>query len=91
MSATIAFATYAASMGLALIFLAVFHARPWYIHTVSVLLAIGIGLTPTPAGWGGQVYDLSVGALFSFLFIYGAAAPLFRTHGGSHHMKPHHA
>jgi hypothetical protein len=80
MSATLAFVTYAASMGLALILLGVFHARPWYVHSASVLLALGIGLVPPPAGWGGPVYDLSVGALFSFFFIYGAAAPLFRTH-----------
>ena len=30
--------------------------------------------------WGGPVYDLTVGALFTFLFVHGLAAPLFRTH-----------
>ena len=84
MNAKIVFATYATSMGLALILLVIFHARPWYIHAVSVLLALGIGIVPPPAGWGGPAYDLSVGALFVFLFTYGAAAPLFRTH---HHMQ----
>ena len=84
MTATLAFVTYAASMGLAFILLAYFHARPWYIHTASLLFAFGIGLMPPPAGWGGPVYDLSVGAAFTFLFVYGAAAPLFRTH---HHRQ----
>jgi len=84
MSATLAFVTYAASIGLALILLGYFHARPWYIHTASLLFAFAIGISPPPEGWGGPAYDLTVGAAFTFLFVYGAAAPLFRQHVHHH-------
>ena len=70
------------SWSLALLYF--FHAN-WYWHVMSVSLALVIGLIPppdmipVPAAWG-TTRDLVVGAIFTFLVVWGLGAPLFRRH-----------
>ena len=79
---------YGVAFCLAMALLYYFHAR-WYWHILSVVVALLIGLTPMPADWQGRVLDLSVGFIFTFLFFWGAAAPLFRQHPPPG-LRPHH-
>ncbi len=73
---------YGIAFVLAIVLLRFFHGRhcQWYWHVGAILLAFGIGLVPAPEGWSGPVLDVAVGSLFVFLFMWGAAAPLFRAH-----------
>jgi len=68
---------------LALAFLYFHRAKAWYLHAVSVLLAIGIGLCPRssmpfPTDWNENAVYLTVGFFFVFLLFWGLAAPFFR-------------
>ena len=83
------FLIYGGAAVLALALLYFFHAN-WYWHVLSVALALAIGLVPpnmipVPAAWG-PARDIMLGAIFTFLVIWGIGAPLFRRH---HH--PQHA
>ncbi len=69
------FLVYGTALALAAALLYFFRAR-WYWHLLSVMAAIGLGLIPGLRDWG--VPDLAVGWTFVFLFVWGAAAPLFR-------------
>jgi len=70
--------TYGLAVCLALYFLKAFHSRHWYWHVAAVVLAFGIGLTPTPENWSSPKLDLAIGSVFVFLFLWGAGAPFFR-------------
>jgi hypothetical protein len=77
------FLVYGAMAVLALVLLYFFHAN-WFWHVLSVLVALAIGMVPpemipVPAAWGAT-RDIILGALFTFLVIWGIAAPLFRRH-----------
>ena len=68
-------------LALALLFL--HRAKAWYLHVLSVLLAVGIGLVPRaslpfPADWNENAVYLTVGFFFVFLLFWGLAAPFFR-------------
>jgi hypothetical protein len=78
MSFVLVLLAYGASFLLAVCLLWYFHARAWYWHTLSVALALAIGVTPIPAGWAGPTTDLAVGSAFTFLVFWGVLAPLFR-------------
>jgi hypothetical protein len=74
---------YGAMAVLALALLYFFHAN-WYWHILSVVVALAIGIMPpdmipVPTAWGAT-RDMIVGSLFTFLVIWGIAAPLFRRH-----------
>ena len=74
---------YGAVAVLALVLLYCFHVK-WYWHALSVIVALLIGMMPpdmipVPAAWGAT-RDIIVGSLFTFLMIWGLAAPLFRQH-----------
>ena len=77
------FLIYGAMAVLALALLYFFHAN-WYWHVLSVVVALAIGMMPpnmipVPAEWGAT-RDIILGSLFTFLVIWGIAAPLFRRH-----------
>jgi hypothetical protein len=55
----------------------------WYWHVLAVVVAFGIGLMPPPEKWSGPALDVTVGTLFVFLFIWGAAGPF--AHPRHHH------
>jgi hypothetical protein len=74
---------YGAMAVLALTLLYCFHAK-WFWHVLSVAAALAIGmmppeLIPVPAAWGAT-RDVILGSLFTFLVIWGIAAPLFMRH-----------
>ena len=74
---------YGAMAILALVFLYCFHAN-WYWHVLSVVVALGIGMMPpdfipVPATWGATRVII-IGSVFTFLVIWGIAAPLFVRH-----------
>lgn len=85
MSPTIVSLAYGAAAMLALLALYLFHARHWYWHAASVILALVIGFTPLPSEWNKPEVDLSVGAVLVFLLFWGILAPLFRMPHLEHH------
>lgn len=76
------FLAYGASVAVSLLLLWRFRARPWYWHVFSVLLAFAIGLAPPVPSLSSPQWDLAIGSVFTFLFLWGAAAPLFRAPKG---------
>ncbi len=68
---------YACSFLLAVVLLYLFHTA-WYWHVLSIAAALVIGLWPPPAPLAGRpVFDLLVGFLFIFLFVWGIGEPFF--------------
>jgi hypothetical protein len=73
---------YGIAFVLAIVLLRFFHGRHchWYWHVAAIFGALAIGLVPPPERWASPALDLAVGSVFIFLFMWGAAAPLFRVH-----------
>jgi hypothetical protein len=74
---------YGAIAALTLVLLYCFHAN-WYWHLLSVAAGLALGFMPpdwipVPASWG-TTRDIVLGSLFTFLVVWGIAAPLFRRH-----------
>ena len=67
---------YGAAILLALVILYYFEPKPWYLHLLSLVAAFALGLTPTPEGWHGKLYDVTAGFLFVFLFLWGIGGVL---------------
>jgi hypothetical protein len=85
MSTIWVFLGYGIALAVALVFLYLFRARAWYWHVLSLACALGLGLMPPQASWQGPLYDLTVGAIFVFLLIWGIGGLLtFRTHHAKH-------
>lgn len=82
MSSGIVLAAYGCAAFLSFIVLHYFGMRAWYWHVASVCLALGLALAPIPARWSGPGTDLTIGAVCTFLFIWGVAASLAH---GTHH------
>ena len=51
--------------------------KAWYLHVLSVAVALAIGMTPTPTQFNKPVTSIIVGAPVVFLFVWGIAAPFF--------------
>jgi hypothetical protein len=68
---------YGFSLLAALSLLYFFGPKAWYWHLLSAAAALAIGLTPFPEGWHSPAADLVVGAIFIFLFFWGAGAIFF--------------
>jgi hypothetical protein len=64
--------TYALAFVAAVVVLWRFGGARWYWHLAAVVAALGIGLMPQIEGMQGVAYDIVVGCLFIFLFIWGA-------------------
>jgi len=80
MLASWVFVAYGVSAALALLLVYLFHSR-WYWHVLSVLVALGVGLTPPLPGLTGPVRDVIYGGVFLFLMVWGCAEPfLHRFH-----------
>ena len=73
------FGAYGAAALLALLLLYFKGRKAWYWHLLSAAVAMGIGLMPTRPEWHTKYGDLAVGCAFAFLFLWGVAAPLFRS------------
>ena len=78
------FAAYACAAGLSVALLYFLRAQAWYWHAISIGLALALGLTPMPSDWSNPRMDLMIGSAFLFLMVWGAAAPLFRSHRPMH-------
>ncbi len=91
MQTVLVFLVYGFSLALAVYLLYRFHAKAWYWHTLSTAAAIGLGLVPMqsmplPAGWADKpVSSFVVGAVFTFLLVWGIGAPFFREHRVTRH------
>jgi hypothetical protein len=73
--------TYALSFVAAVVVLWRFGGARWYWHLGAVVLALAVGLMPQIEGMQGMAYDIVIGCLFIFLFIWGAgiiAGPIAR-------------
>lgn len=78
MSTTWVVLTYGSAAALALLLLLLFHARSWYWHVLSVLVALVIGLIPIPPKYNNPESTLVIGFVFVFFLLWGVAAPFFR-------------
>jgi len=78
MSFTLVVVAYLVAFLVAIGLLYFFRARRWYWHVISVLLALVIGLIPTPEPLQSPQGNLLVGVVFTFLFFWGVGAPFFR-------------
>lgn len=76
MSTALVFLVYGCSFALALVLLYFFHAR-WYWHVLSIAAAFAIGMYPPPEQWAGPKFDLLLGFLFVFLFVWGVGEIFF--------------
>jgi uncharacterized membrane protein YczE len=64
---------------LALILLFLKGPSRWYWHILSVLVGLGVGLwKPLPAKLNTPQGSMIIGIVFTFLMVWGVAAPLFR-------------
>jgi len=91
MPTAIVFAVYGCATFLALFLLYQFRATHWYLHALSLAIALVIGLMPIPAAWHVPVIELMFGAAFLLLFLWGICAPLFPGHNHHHGSRAHHA
>jgi len=78
MSTTWVILTYGSAAVLALLLLFFARAKAWYWHILSILAALVIGLVPIPPRFNSFQATLVVGFVFTFLILWGIAAPLFR-------------
>lgn len=79
---------YGSAFTAALLLLLFFHARRWFWHAASIVVALVIGLMPLPRDWQSPRNDLIIGSVFLFFFLWGAMAPLFAEHHTHHHHTP---
>ncbi|HET8550199.1 MAG TPA: hypothetical protein VFL57_19445 [Bryobacteraceae bacterium] len=77
MSPLLVASCYGSATLLSLYLLWHFGAKHWYWHLLSLVLALVIGLTPMPGILTNQYLTLVVGWIFTFLFLWGAAAPIY--------------
>ena len=69
---------FGCSAVVALILLLFMGPKRWYWHILSLLLSLGIGLTPIPAALNTPRGSMIIGSAFTFFLVWGVAAPLFR-------------
>jgi hypothetical protein len=62
---------YLLAIGIPIFLLYWFRSQTWYWHLLSVVAALGLGMTPTPSGWNGAGFDLVFGFLFVLLLVWG--------------------
>jgi hypothetical protein len=75
MSMMLVMGVYGASAVLALVILFFSGAKAWYWHVLSVAVALGIGLMPVPVKYNNPTTSLIIGSVFTFLLLWGVAAP----------------
>ncbi len=72
--------SYLMAAATAPLLLALYRARRWYWHTLSVLAGLAVGLTPPPSGSGGDLFYLVAGTACVFLVLWGLGGPFFPRH-----------
>lgn len=78
MSSSFVLLIYAAIFIAAVFLLWRFSHIRWYWHVAALLCAIGLGLVPLRPNWDGATMDMTFGAVFLFLFVWGCGEPVFR-------------
>ena len=74
---TLATLSFAIAAVLALAVLYWSGPKAWYLHVLSVVVGVAIGMAPTPTQFNKPVTSIIVGAPFVFLVVWGLAAPFF--------------
>ena len=77
-------AAYGSAFVLAMYLLWHFGTTRWFWHVAAIAAAFTIGMIPLTGPFSTAEGTVAVGWLFLLLFLWGAAAPLFRTH---HHHR----
>jgi hypothetical protein len=77
MSALLVALCYGSATLISLFLLWHFGVQRWYWHGLSVIAALVLGLMRMPSILGTQYGTLVVGWIFTVLFFWGVAAPLF--------------
>jgi hypothetical protein len=77
MSPLLVASCYGSATLLSLYLLWHFGAKHWFLHVLSIVVALAIGLIPMPSILSNQYLTLVVGWIFTFLFLWGAAAPVY--------------
>ena len=91
MSSSLVALCYGSAIVASLLLLWRFGATHWYWHLFSALAALALGLTPLPSAFNTFGMTLLVGWVFLFLFMWGAAAPVFSYLGHHGGQLGHHA
>jgi len=89
MSPSLVAVCYGSAAGLALLLLWRLGAQHWYWHAASIVLALGIGFAPGNEFTNTIAMTLVIGWVFSFLIVWGAAAPFFADGWHHHHHRTH--
>jgi hypothetical protein len=63
----------------------------WHWRAVAICFALAIGFTPPSAALNGPEFDLLVGSVFTFLFVWGISEAFFRLFRLPHHTTRRHA
>jgi len=74
---TLATLSFAIAAVLALAVLYWSGPKAWYLHVLSVVVGVAIGMAPTPTQFNKPVTSIIVGVPFVFLVVWGLAAPFF--------------
>ena len=92
MSATLVAVCYGSAAILSLGFLWYFGVKHWYWHVFSLVAALALGLARLPDPFNQPTYTLGVGWVFTFLFLWGVAAPVVAAlkHSPDIHLRHHH-
>ncbi|MDZ7639981.1 MAG: hypothetical protein U5J83_17315 [Bryobacterales bacterium] len=82
---------YGSAVALAFLLLYRFEPLHWALHVLCLIAALAIGLVKLPSELTTPEGTLAVGAVFFFLFTWGAFAPFFyRWHYHGHDRSAHH-
>ena len=65
-----------------------FEQHSWIWHAGALAVAAVLGFMPPPDFWSGEGYDLTIGAVFLFLVVWGIGGFVDR---GLHLHHHHHA
>lgn len=92
MSPVLVVVCYGSAALIALLALWLFGVKHWWWHALSIVVAFAVGLARLPEPFNQPSWTLVIGWVFVFLFLWGAAAPVFaalRHQGTAFHAKHH--
>jgi hypothetical protein len=67
---------YGVAIALSLYLVWHFGVRHWYLHLLSLVLAIAIGVVPLSPRFNDPGGTVLIGSVFLFLFFWGVSAPV---------------
>jgi len=81
---------YGSAIVISLFLLWYFGSKPWYIHALSVGIALTMGAVPLSGYWATPAGNLSIGWAFLLLFVWGAVGPVMTLVNAARHYHQHH-